>query len=165
MTIALRPTQVEDLDFVLTAENHPDNRDFVSQWTRQQHEDAIADPNMSHFLIESLVEPEGAIVGYTILSGLTDANQSLCIQRLVITQKGAGHGKATLRLLQKRAFEEWQAHRLWLDVKDFNHRARHVYESVGFQFEGVLRECVKNGDRFESFAILSILESEYVPQQ
>jgi diamine N-acetyltransferase len=157
MPIHLRPTTPQDLDFVLIAENHPDNRNFVSQWTREQHEQTIADPNALHFIIEA----EGAIAGYTMLHGLTDPNQSLCIQRLVITQKGNGYGKATLRLLQKRAFEDWHAHRLWLDVKDYNHRARQVYESVGFQLEGVMRECVKKGDSFESFAIFSILQSEY----
>ncbi len=156
MPIALRLTISEDLDFVLATENHPDNRDFVSQWTRQQHEEAIADPNALHFILGT----EGA-VGFTILYGLTDPNQSLCIQRLVITQKGKGYGKATLRLLQKLAFEDWNAHRLWLDIKDYNQRARHVYESVGFQFEGIMRECVRKGDRFESFAIFSILKPEY----
>ena len=156
MPSVLRPTTSEDLDFVLTAENHPDNRDFVSQWTRQQHEEAIADPDALHFIIEA-----GGAVGYTILYGLTEPNQALCIQRLVITQKGKGYGKATLRLLQKLAFEDWNAHRLWLDVKDYNQRARHVYESVGFQFEGIMRECAKKGDRFESFAIFSILKPEY----
>jgi diamine N-acetyltransferase len=161
MLICLCPTPLQDLDFVIAAENHPDNRDFVSQWTREQHEQTIADPNAFHFIIEA----EGERVGYTMLYGLTDPNQSLCIQRLVITQKGKGYGKATLRLLQKLAFEEWQIHRLWLDVKDYNLRARHVYESVGFQLDGVLRECVKRGSaiepRFESFAIFSILKPEY----
>jgi diamine N-acetyltransferase len=157
MPIHLRPTISQDLDFVLTAENHPDNRDSVSQWTREQHEQTISTPNALHFVIEA----DNVIVGYTMLHGLTDPNQSLCIQRLVITQKGNGYGKATLRLLQKRAFEEWHSHRLWLDVRDHNHRAKHVYESVGFHLEGVMRECVKKGDRFESIAIFSILKSEY----
>jgi diamine N-acetyltransferase len=165
MQIQLRPTHLTDLDFVLAAENHPDNRDFVSQWTRQAHEAAIASPNMGHFIVEA----HGEGVGYAIVQDLQDPNQCIGIQRLVITQKGYGYGKAALRLLQKCAFEEWNAHRLWLDVKDYNQRARHVYESVGFQFEGILRECVKRDDntpnpRFDSFAILSILKQEYHPQ-
>jgi diamine N-acetyltransferase len=157
MPIQLRPTCLADLDFVIDAENHPDNRDFVSQWTRQAHEEAIASPNMGHFIAEA----SGEIVGYAIVQDLQDPNQCIGILRLVITQKGYGYGKAVLRLLQKCAFEEWNAHRLWLDVKDYNDRARHVYESVGFRFEGVMRECVKRGESFESFAILAILRHEY----
>jgi diamine N-acetyltransferase len=166
MPISLRPTASDDLDFVMTAENHEDNRNFVSQWSRAEHEGAIADPNMAHLIVESDVA-----IGYVIVYGLTDPNQNLCIQRIVITQKGKGYGKATLRLIQELAFGTWNAHRLWLDVKDFNDRARHVYESVGFQFEGILRDVVKVGDpsgiceaaRFESYAILSILKPEYKP--
>ena len=66
----------------------------------------------------------------------------------MIVQKGQGYGHAALRLLKKVAFEQWQAHRLWLDVKDFNHRARHLYAAEGFVVEGTLRECLKNGDSF-----------------
>jgi diamine N-acetyltransferase len=113
---------------------------------------------MAHLIVESDVA-----IGYVIVYGLTDPNQNLCIQRIVITQKGKGYGKATLRLIQELAFGTWNAHRLWLDVKDFNDRARHVYESVGFQFEGILRDVVKVEDRFESYAILSILKPEYKP--
>jgi diamine N-acetyltransferase len=157
MQIQLRSTDIADLDFVLAAESHPDNRDFISQWTRHAHEEAIASANMGHFIVEA--NGEGA--GYAIVQDLQDPNQCIGITRLVITQKGNGYGKAVLRLLQKSAFEDWNAHRLWLDVKDYNQRARHVYESVGFRFEGILRECVKRGDRFESYAILSILKDEY----
>jgi diamine N-acetyltransferase len=157
MSIDLRPTTSQDLNFVLNAENHPDNREFISQWRREQHEQAISNLNALHFVIEA----DNESVGYAMLHGLTDPNQSLCIQRIVVTQKGCGYGKATLRLLQKYAFEEWGTHRLWLDVKDYNHRARHVYESVGFHLEGVMRECIKKDDHFQSIAIFSILKSEY----
>jgi diamine N-acetyltransferase len=164
MPIHLRPTSTDDLDFVLAAENHQDNRDFIGQWSKAEHEAAIADPDMAHFVVidgDPCDICEAARVGYVIVYGLTDPNQSLCIQRIVITEKGKGYGKATLRLIQKLAFETWNAHRLWLDVKDFNDRARHVYESVGFRFEGILRDSVKVGNQFESYAILSILQPEY----
>jgi diamine N-acetyltransferase len=163
MPISLRPTSSDDLDFVLAAENHDDNRNFVSQWARAEHEEAIANPDMAHLIVEADAPIGYVPIGYVIVYGLTDPNQSLCIQRIVITQKGKGYGKATLRLIQGLAFETWNAHRLWLDVKDFNDRARHVYESVGFQFEGILRDVVKVGNGFESYAIMSILKSEYQP--
>ena len=65
--------------------------------------------------------------------------QSLEFRRIVITDKGKGYGRESLRLIKKMAFEELSAHRLWLDVKDHNLRARHVYEAEGFMVEGVLR--------------------------
>jgi RimJ/RimL family protein N-acetyltransferase len=51
--------------------------------------------------------------------------------------------------------------RLWLDVKESNERARHVYESEGFLVEGILRECLKGEYGFESLVVMSILRDEY----
>ena len=53
-----------------------------------------------------------------------------------MTEKGRGHGRAALRLAIELAFEEHGAHRLWLDVKPHNERARALYRSAGFVEEG-----------------------------
>ena len=78
-----------------------------------------------------------------------------------MTEKGKGYGKEALRLVKKMAFQELKAHRLWLDVKEHNVRARHVYESEGFVAEGVLRECIKAEVGFESLVVMSMLCGEY----
>ncbi|MDR6227149.1 GNAT family N-acetyltransferase [Desmospora profundinema] len=59
-------------------------------------------------------------------------------------------------------FEEQKAHRLWLDVKEHNQRTRHVYQSLDFVEEGVLRECWKNGNQRESLVLMSQLRPEYL---
>jgi RimJ/RimL family protein N-acetyltransferase len=66
-----------------------------------------------------------------------------------------------LEAVLSNAFDELFAHRLWLDVFEHNARARHVYRSVGFVEEGVLRECVKQQERYASLVVMSILENEY----
>ena len=56
----------------------------------------------------------------------------------------------------------YNAHRLWLDVKDFNLRAKYLYETEGFMIEGKLRENILGEKWFLShFYILSMLEHEY----
>lgn len=158
--LRLRPTAIADLDFVLWAEQHEDNRTFVTQWTQQQHEATFTNADCSHLIIEQI--QDCCPVGYVILAGLTNVHQSIELLRLVITHKGQGYGKITLKLVQQIAFEQLYAHRLWLDVKDYNSRARHVYQTVGFVEEGKLRDCIKSGDRFESLIILSMLRPEYI---
>lgn len=157
--IRLRHTNRADLDFVLLAEQAPENRAFVGQWTRLQHQLAFSGRRNLHLIVESVVVDKP--IGYLILSDLKDANQSINLKRIVITEKGQGYGHFTLQLVKQLAFEKLKAHRLWLDVKDFNQRARHLYEAEGFKVEGTLRECLKVGDNFESLVIMSILRSEY----
>jgi diamine N-acetyltransferase len=79
----------------------------------------------------------------------------------VITEKGRGYGKGTVKLVKRLAFENYKAHRLWLDVKEQNHRARTVYKSAGFTVEGILRECLSSVNGYESLVVMSILEREY----
>jgi RimJ/RimL family protein N-acetyltransferase len=66
-----------------------------------------------------------------------------------------------LHAVIQKAFREFAAHRLWLDVFDDNARARHLYQSLGFVEEGVLRECIRWPDRFRSLVVMSMLEQEY----
>jgi len=159
MTIRLCRTCEDDLDFVLNAELDPENRPFIGSWTREEHLQALADPDFAHLVIEK--DDDKRPIGYAILVGLAQPHQSIEFLRLVIADKGKGYGKETLRLVKKLAFEELDAHRLWLDVRDHNVRARHVYEAEGFVFEGILRECHKVGDHFESLVVMSMLRSEY----
>lgn len=159
MSVRLLRTTENDLDFVLSAEQSAENRSFVTVWAREQHLGAITSEDLSHLIIENTAD--GSRVGYIILAGLADANESIEFRRIVVTEKGKGYGKEALRLVKKLAFEDLKAHRLWLDVKVHNVHARHLYESEGFVAEGVLRECVKTEVGFESLVVMSILTGEY----
>ena len=109
MSIRLRKTNENDLDFVLSAEQGTENRLFVSVWTRRQHLDAITSEDQDHLIIESIAD--GKRVGYILLAGLADANQSIEFRRIVVTEKNKGYGTEALRLIKQMAFEELNAHR------------------------------------------------------
>lgn len=166
--VTLRPTLPADLDFVLAAEQDEQNRRWILPWERSQHQSLLEDPDWAHWII--IAASTGGPVGFVILAGRTNPNHSVELKRIVVTQKGQGYGRATLRLVQQQVFEQWQAHRLWLDVKEHNERARWLYESVGFVVEGVLRECLKVEvspkdpftQKYESLVLLSLLRREYL---
>ncbi|MEB3355417.1 MAG: GNAT family protein [Synechococcales bacterium] len=159
LTTRLRPSHLDDLDFVLAAENAPENSPFVSQWPRDRHIAALGDPDDAHLILERQADLKP--VGYLIFQGLTEPNLSRQLRRLVVTEKGKGYGRAGVRLAKQLAFETWGIHRLWLDVKTFNTRAQALYRSEGFVVEGTMRDCLKVGDRFESLVLMSILRPEY----
>ena len=48
MTLHLRRTCEDDLDFVLNAELDPENRPFIGSWTREEHQQALIDPEFAH---------------------------------------------------------------------------------------------------------------------
>ena len=159
MEIVLRQTTEDDLAFVLSVEGDRHNRRFVVVWSEEQHLAALDNENNAHLVIETI--PDRRTVGYVILSGLQNQNRNIEFQRIVVTDKGKGYGRAAVRAIKRHAFDTLSAHRLWLEVKDFNMRARALYEKEAFRYEGTLRECLEGPDGFESLVLMSILEQEY----
>lgn len=159
MTVTLRRTTEPDLPYVLSAQSADDNSRFITLWPEALHRAALTDSGVEHLIVESA--PSSRPVGFVILRGLKDEARSLELKRIVVTDKGSGYGRAAVRAIKQRAFGALLAHRLWLDVKAHNARARAVYEKEGFRYEGTLRECLKGADGFESLVVMSILEQEY----
>jgi RimJ/RimL family protein N-acetyltransferase len=157
--IALRLTQEPDLEFVTRVETAAENCPFIGQWSREQHLASVADPNYRHCIIERSDDQKP--VGYLILHGLVDPGYAVQIRRIVVTEKGRGYGRKALRLVKQLAFETLGVHRLFLDVVTYNDRARHLYQSEGFVVEGIMRDSMRVGDRFESLILMSILRREY----
>lgn len=153
--IVLRLTTEADLPFVVKTEQA--DSEYITSQTLEEHREYLADEDICHLIIENEKNP----VGYLILAGLRDQNENIEFRRIVIAEKGCGFGRKSLRLVKKMAFEELNAHRLFLDVKDFNKRARHLYETEGFRVEGVWRECLKGETGRDSLVFMSILKHEY----
>ncbi len=161
--VRLRPTMASDIRYVLSLEQDLVNLPFITPWDAPQHEAAIRFPDMRHFIVEGLDPARGlAAVGFAILIGCRSQHGSIELKRLVIADKSVGFGRSAVRVLKKVAFDEFKAHRFWLDVKSGNPRAKSLYESEGFVAEGVLREAVRVANGYESLHVLSMLQREFV---
>ena len=161
--VRLRPTMSSDLEFVLSLEQDPENLPYITPWERTQHEAAIRFPDFRHFIVEGGADLEA--VGFVILIGCRSPHQSLELKRMVVRSKGRGFGRAALRVAKKVAFDDLGAHRLWLDVKTHNTRAKALYDSEGFVQEGLLRESVRAADGFESLVVMSMLQPEFAQRR
>ncbi|SEL21879.1 Protein N-acetyltransferase, RimJ/RimL family [Roseateles sp. YR242] len=174
--VTLRPTMLSDLDFVVGVEQDAANRPFITPWERTQHEGAIRFPDARHFVVEL----DAQRAGFVILQGCRNPNRSVELKRIVLTPKGLGVGRASVRQLKKLAFTQLGAHRFWLDVKGRNLRAQALYRSEGFVEEGRLRECVRidgtakgvihgvihgardaDADLFDDLIVMSLLRREF----
>ncbi len=154
--LIVRPTRVEDVEWVLGAEAAPAQRPFVTQWTRDAHQQALTNEDRAH----GIIEDGGDLIGYVILAGLAEG-RSIELVRIVVTRPGRGIGRRVLRAIERHAFDVLGAHRLWLDVFTHNDRALGLYRSEGFVEEGTLRECVWRDGAYRSLTVLSMLDREY----
>jgi len=151
-------TEKQDIPFVIKAETDQENAKYIGQWSFEQHVNALNDADILHLLVKNMDEQ---CIGYVIIKGITNQNNSIELMRIVIMEKGFGYGKNVISLIKKWCFEIQHAHRLWLDVREDNIRAQHVYEVQGSKREGVLRECVKVENLYRSLVVMAILSQEY----
>jgi diamine N-acetyltransferase len=148
---------------VLSVEQDPSNRPFITPWERTQHEGAVRFPDFRHFIVEAGTGTDR--VGFVILQGCRNPHGSVELKRLVLLTKGQGIGRASVRQLKQMAFRDLKAHRFWLDVKQLNARALALYQSEGFVEEGRLRESVRvtidGADGYDNLVVMSLLDREY----
>jgi diamine N-acetyltransferase len=155
--VRLSTTTDADLDFVVKAESDPDTSPFIVPWPRHRHATALGDPDIAHRIAADETKNP---VGFVILGGLTNPDSSIEFRRIVAVRKGKGYGRSIVRAVKELAFNELRAHRLWLDVKAHNARARALYKSEGFSEEGLLRECIRGPVGFESLVVMALLRYE-----
>lgn len=157
--LRLRVATMDDLDYIMAAENRPGNVEFIVPESREVHRDGLDSESTVHLIVERRDTNER--VGFLMVSNLDNPDHEVEWRKVIIEDKGHGYGKEAMRLLMAWSFEDRKFHRGWLDCKDFNERALHVYESVGLKREGLFRETLYVHDHYESLVVLAILDREY----
>jgi diamine N-acetyltransferase len=154
----LRLAVPSDIPAIIEIERSPMAREFVGQWSEERHRKTIAGGDARYFVSET---EWGEVQAYAILRGVEETSRAIELKRIVVAVPERGLGRLILKELMRIAFRELGAHRFCLDVYDDNARARHLYESLGFQYEGLLREAAQRDGHWCNLRLMSILESEY----
>ena len=130
MSVRLRPTAPADVAFVTGLERDADNRDFIGQWTDEEHLAAIrGDRGRLH----RVIEVDGAPAGYVITYDGGAYSPSTYVKRILVADKGRGTGQAAMELVLAEAFSHPANRFVWLLVRDWNARAQAVYRKLGFE--------------------------------
>ena len=157
----LRHAVPADIPRIVAREQTPGARQFVGQWTEERHRATLAGADARYLVTESGPDE---LQAYVILRGLSEENGAIELKRIVVANPERGLGRRILAEVIRTAFEEFHAHRLFLDVYEDNARARHLYESLGFVYEGTMRDAARRGDTYSHLRLMSMLESEYLNQ-
>lgn len=163
--VSLRPLDNSDLEWLRSLRNDE------STWTN------LGDPKMVSDVQQQLwfngltadrtrmylvVSYQDIAVGIVRMTQIDLINRSACIGMDIASEyRGQGIGSKAYTMLIKYCFHVLNLHRIWLLVIDFNARARHLYESVGFQEEGRMRQAIYRNGQYHDYICMSILSSEY----
>ena len=160
-TLRLRQATENDLDYIMSLEFAPDNVDFIVPFSREKHAKIIAEANDAlDIVVEKIADSEP--VGYLLVEGLMEWGGHVHEwTHIIVGEKGRGYGHEVMKLIKAWSFSVKKAHRLWVDCKDWNERALHLYESEGLKREGLFRETLFVNGKFENLVVLAMLSSEY----
>lgn len=173
--LVIRPSRWDDMDTFYEWELLPEVTKFFSIRDNQSKEDVVRkyvadsdDPKARQFTIclkagtPGIPEAGGRMIGRIVLADIEDEWKAE-IWRIYIADtalRGRGLGKEAMLAMMKYCFEELNLKRLYLDHYTGN-PASFLYQSLGFKYEGVLRDnCRKNG-RLYDVHLMSMLASEY----
>jgi RimJ/RimL family protein N-acetyltransferase len=104
----------------------------------------------------------GELLGEVVLHNWDPGTRS-CTFRTLLGPRGRDRGIGTeaTRLIVGYGFEQLGLHRIQLEVYGHNHRARRVYEKVGFVVEGVLREARSRNGEWVDEVVMGLLDREW----
>ncbi len=164
--VLLRPVEVADaaglaaLDreaLRLTGTQRTASLEELQHWygTRAGHTDRLD--------LSIIDRASGRWAGEVVLNDLDEANRS-CGFRILLGGaefRDRGLGTEASRLALGHAFEVVGVHRVELQVYAFNPRARHVYDKLGFTYEGTRRQALCWDGHWIDSHVMAILASEW----
>lgn len=155
--LRLRQAALDDLDYIMKLQYAPENLKFIVPFDEDYHHEILTCAAKMDVIIEEIYT--GLAVGYFMLREL----DTPCAEftHVIIEKKGIGYGREAMKLLLEWTFEIKKFHRVWIDCKEYNSVALHLYESLGFVREGVLREIILTDGVWENLIVLGMLDREY----
>ncbi|MDT0743841.1 GNAT family N-acetyltransferase [Mammaliicoccus sciuri] len=162
----LRALEVSDLPFV-----HKLNNEYsiMSYWFEEPYESLTELQYLfdKHLLDESekrfIVEDENQVVGIVELVEINYIHRNCEIQIIIKPEfNGKGYAKFAFEKATSYAFDILNMHKIYLYVDTDNEKAVHIYESQGFNIEGLLKEQFYTKGKYKDAYIMALLKHEYI---
>jgi len=148
---------VDDEALRLTGTQRKASLKKLRRWyaTRADHADRLD--------LSIIDRASGRWAGEVVLNNLDRANRS-CGFRILLGSaefRDRGLGTEASRLALAHAFQRVGLHRVELQVYAFNPRAKHVYDRLGFRYEGTRRQALRWDGQWIDSHVMAMLASEW----
>ncbi|MEH3144928.1 MAG: spermidine N1-acetyltransferase [Methylobacterium frigidaeris] len=168
--IKLRPLEREDLLFVHQLNN---NDSIMRYWFEEAYESFaelaqlyernIHNQTERRFIIAS---PSDERVGLVELVEINHLHRSCEFQIAVHpAHQGRGYANRATRIAIDYAFSVLNIHKLYLHVDKDNQRAVGIYESCGFETEGILRDEFFVNGKYRDAVRMCLFQPEYLARR
>ncbi len=167
-TIILRPTRTEDAETFFNSLADKEimrltgtYQTFTLAQVKAHYARIIDATDRADYTIVAKENPD-IVLGEVVLNDINWHNHAANFRIALLKELlfGKGYGTQATVLMLKYGFESLGLHRIELEVYDFNPRAVHVYEKVGFRREGVKRDALFWQGKYHDAIVMSILKPD-----
>lgn len=160
-SLRLRRADLSDLNFILDLQVKPENVKFIVPFSKEFHTKTLNSDCAKNMDVIVEERESNDSVGYFMLSEMDNPHNKVEITHVIMDKKGLGYGREALTLLLNWIFGERNYHRAFLDCKEYNSVALHLYENLGFKREGVMRDVILTNGVYENLVLLGMLDREF----
>lgn len=166
--VTLRPLEFDDID-TLYAWDSDNELEMYAGWGRkrsraayrQRYERRITEPEDDLYMFGIAVD--NRLVGYVQLAMIDTGNRHAATGIVLGAKEVWGRGIAhtALRILMDYAFTVQGLERIYAEVYTFNTRSKRLFERLGFQQEGILRQHEFHNGSLQDMYVFGMLKPEF----
>lgn len=168
--ISLRPFRPEDAAAVREWFSNPEATGDLMDEARADFSEDDAKAWVERAMVDSGRDRKWAIVmageeqpvGFTALYGIESSTppELGCVLG-ANAARGMGLGREAERLTIAKAFDEFEAHKVYGRIPATNEGAKKAVTSLGWKHEGTLREHIRRGDELVDCEMWGVLPEEF----
>lgn len=163
--VYLRPTEKEDIDYLLTLMKNPEIMDywFSEPYTNKEKFTASFDERQKDDSLRQFIAyADDEKIGYTSLFHINPRHRT-AVFAIMLDQnsQGKGYAEEVVRSVVDYGFYQLNLNKITLDVVDFNEKAVHIYQKVGFEVEGEKRQQYFIKGTYHNSLSMGLLREKY----
>lgn len=166
--IHLAPTEKEDIDFLLQLFKNPDIMDFwfsEPYWNKEKFMDSFDERQKGESVRQFIVYADDERIGYTNLHLINSRHRTAVLAIMLDpSSQGKGYAETVMRKIVDYGFYQLNLNKITLDVVDYNERAVHIYEKLGFKVEGKKEQQYFIQGKYHDSLAMGLLRTAYENQ-
>lgn len=163
--INLRTIEEEDLEFIRDTYNHPDIRDQMSHREpvnlQQQERGFFENVICADEEVNLAISRDEEMIGMINLSPTKQEGVVEIGLWIHPNHQGNGYGKEASRKVIDYAFDELRNHKIVAKVSAANSGSMKLWEKLGFEHEGTLKEEFYSSGEYRDIEYFGLLEDQW----
>lgn len=166
--IYIAPTEKDDVDYLLQLFKNPDIMDFwfsEPYWNKEKFTSSFDQRQKDESLRQFIAYDGDKRIGYTNLHLINVRHRTAVLAIMLdLTSQGKGYADKVMRKIVDYGFYQLNLNKITLDVVDYNKKAVHIYEKLGFKIEGKKKQQYFIQGSYHDSLSMGLLRTAYEKQ-